>query len=122
MSDRVLKFRAWDTTKKDMILLELQHVSSFSHYDYYKIMQWTRLTDRSGQEIYEGDIVQVDSGLEDFKPGSIVWHNGGFVVKSLKSKRSAPLHTWVGWEEKSDYVEVIGNIYDHPELLKEGNQ
>ena len=69
--------------------------------------QYTGLKDKNGKEIYEGDIVK--NALGDI--GKIIYIDkySAFIVK--------------GWENGyklwfEDNIEVIGNIYDNPELLK----
>ena len=65
--------------------------------------QFTGLTDKNGKEAFEGDIT--DEGV-------IIWHNEylGFFVKDEQGKHT-PLYA-------IPFFEVIGNIYENPELLK----
>lgn len=104
--------------------------------DYSSVMQYTGLKDKNGKEIYEGDIVNVpygrhkynanddsyDTNTLDIIPCRIVFQEyGGFVPKLEIGKKTAQKR--IGkrkclWGiQPSDY-EVIGNIYEHPELLK----
>lgn len=78
------------------------------------LMQYTGLKDKNGKEIYEGDIVKLiaDSCRGDkFKPfiaGYVSFRSGSFYITDNAVSRFR-------WE---DYiVEVIGNIYENPELL-----
>jgi hypothetical protein len=80
------------------------------------LMQYTGLKDRNGKEIYEGDIVKWDSvGL-----GVIGWLSCGF-SHDQRNKRS-PIGVNHLHPNYTEEYEVIGNIYENPELLKEGKK
>ena len=91
--------------------------------DYESLMQYTGLSDKNGKEIYEGDIVKRVYGFTKAdKPketiDEIVYKEdqGAFAFTS-KSKIGQ------GWSRmyeghKVYPYEVIGNIYENPELLK----
>jgi hypothetical protein len=68
------------------------------------LLQWTGLQDRHGTKIYEGDVIRYldNTGL-------------GLVEKMtyIEDIRALPDFTCSKWEE------VVGNIYEHPELLPE---
>ncbi len=72
--------------------------------------QYTGLKDKSKNRIFEGDICryQVD------KIGYVYYHNGSFVVKEIACNVETLLSLCV----LSDDFEVIGNVYDNPELVK----
>jgi hypothetical protein len=107
---RTIKFRAWFAPEKlmcdwDFILSQMSvYEKPFESTDEWKVMQFTGLHDKSGKEVYEGDIVKKES-------------NGDLRVVSFKDGIFAPYPwTYGGWNEVS---EVIGNIYENPELLNE---
>lgn len=119
METREIKFRAWEPSTKSM------------HYDlsFYSdnggaimskerpliggmLLQFTGLKDRNGKEIYQGDFIQ--NVTDDGKRLSIFeirWQQSscGFV------KEREDGHTFT--LEISKYFEVIGNIYENPELI-----
>lgn len=71
------------------------------------ICEYTGLTDKNGRKIFEGDIIKdIDYGYMRcmYKYGTFIWYNEeGFGIKFM---------TYI------PVIEVIGNIYDNPELLK----
>lgn len=70
--------------------------------------QYTGLKDKKGKEIYEGDIYHM--GDKNIKY-VVVWNDTGLTGKQLGSSSYAGLSYW------QNNIEIIGNIYDNPELL-----
>lgn len=71
----------------------------------------TILKDKSGVKIYEGDVVKM-LNIDEY-PMQIKWSEewARFIFYNLVDKKEMNLFT--------EQCEVIGNIYDNPELIKE---
>jgi uncharacterized phage protein (TIGR01671 family) len=87
-------------------------------------MQFTGLLDKNGKEIYEGDILTadfypyMDEGVRNYL--SIVeWEAPGFMgFKHLVNSTKRGISDGIGeYLEETEQFEVIGNIYENPELL-----
>ena len=123
---REIKFRAWDLDLKQMIYFDISDTIALARL---KIMQYIGLKDKNDKEIYEGDIVVQNCYLwfDDGKPnyrGTVEmiyqqWQVVAHCVNPNKQGISDGMNESInpiGWEEKSDW-EVIGNIFENPELL-----
>jgi len=76
-----------------------------------ELTQFTGLKDKNNKEIYEGDIVKGDwSIVNDIESGVVEFYGGAFRYKP------AGLPLEFGYYRKE--CEVIGNIYENPELIK----
>ncbi len=143
---REIKFRAWDKERKKMLyqLTQLKMrvinnnlvlmsdfignsteyiVDNIKLWRSFELMQFTGLKDKNGKEIYEGDIVEFNYIQSNKSLG---------MFEKIKSVGKVEYIDWLGaycilFEEDS-YVqiklgkvnfEVIGNIYENPELLEE---
>lgn len=84
-------------------------------------MQYTGLKDKNGKEIYEGDITQGENSLQVVK---WVESSAKFGVKVIKSDFvllrgcTFPIQQYVKDGTLQCVFEVIGNIYENPELLE----
>ena len=75
-----------------------------------KIMQYTGLKDKNVKEIYEGDIFHIGSKKILYV---VEWIDCGLKGRQIKNK------SWIGLDYWKDDIEVIGNVYENPELVKE---
>ena len=73
------------------------------------LMQYTGVKDKNGKEIWEGDIVEFNYGSLGSFQEQIQFIDGGFWIKRKDGSSFMP---------SEDVREVIGNIYENPELLK----
>lgn len=85
------------------------------------IGQYTGLKDCNGKEIYEGDIITTKGRY----PRVVLWDKMGWAL--MPTEYYNDKYFWVmnlqhpgvdWWEEFADEFEIIGNIYDNPELIK----
>ena len=129
---REIKFRAWI---KDYVLMadvnflnidykEIVVMIDENDYEFgcgeYELMQYTGLKDKNGREIYEGDVYV--HNVQDYVAGHPREIN---FIKPVTFEMGA---FWVGDMLLVDAIEndseskVIGNIYENPELLEEGEK
>ena len=124
MNKREIKFRAWHKNANYMCM---NVTTNLLNKEYLVFMQYTGLKDKNSQEIYEGDILRCKclkrNSYEDVKErfkykNSLVewWSSGvnlGYRLKDSKGKTMMIKPSSL----KSMEVEVIGNVYENPELL-----
>jgi uncharacterized phage protein (TIGR01671 family) len=129
---RVIKFRGLNANNEFVYgLPSLDAVNSTAYYKEYSqrvcwipesggyanqpvkngtLGQFTGLTDKNGVEIYEGDIcIWYVNDLE--RLGEVYYHSQSFEMRS-------PSMGYIGWDANRGEIEVVGNIYQNPELLK----
>lgn len=125
---REIKFRAWDRVEREIIEWEelktisvlLAYLENCEKTDARILMQYTGLKDKNGKEIYEGDIV----AIENSGNWEVIFKLGSFGFFQGDKKISDCYGITPKWEiiDKHGYVdgfEIIGNKYQHPELLQQ---
>ena len=126
---REIKFRAWDDILLRMMpTLTLEEIAknSFGCCNWYQftLMQYAGLKDKNGKEIFEGDILSIScysytEPEEDYEGIVSVccFGNALFVIKDDGTTEYLYLNELVG--SYTTIYEVIGNIYENQELIKE---
>lgn len=117
---REIKYQAWSKSRNEMIPWERIHcifnVPDCDEIEFFnkdveigwlshvKLREWTGLVDKNNVEIYEGDI--------------------GYAIRTKDKKKMliqfGMAHAYVDYFMRP--FEVIGNIYENPELLEEQNK
>ena len=134
---REIKYRALDrndgkvkaVAQIDYLVELVQFIGESGWVDFNnaEIMQYTGLKDKSGREIYEGDVLSITYFLTDNKgivkfgkykqidmSSDYECGNQGFYVDVTNDMHGTFRHDLYFYAAKS---EVVGNIYDNPELL-----
>ena len=111
-----IKFRAWSKTKQCIINWEniKDNLSNFINNDDYILMQYTGLKDENVKEIYEGDIISFSDLSISFTVAHIYFEKGCFYADDKCPIGNVSLGYLVN---NNRNVEVIGNIFENPELL-----
>jgi hypothetical protein len=125
--DREIKFRAWNVVSETMLdlhkltplALNMETDGLFIPFsDGLILMQYTGLKDKNGKEIYEGDVVRwwwAKSGRRPAKWGPCSLVRFGTLHEGNDEVRT-------GWVVEDCFVddrcEVVGNIYENPELME----
>ena len=98
---------------------ESYHTWEYIKVDPETICQYTGLTDKNGNKIWENDILQIPDDWDNYgftagKKYQVFFGYGGFRLKPKNPKFKG------FWLDDVEETEVIGNIFDNPELLKAG--
>lgn len=132
---RKIKFRAWNIKKKIMcydnedmsagywdvayssdVSIINQYLNLPKHLRSYEYMQYIGVLDKNGKEIYEDDIVLSDDG----KVGQVKWFEEhlAFMIWCVTDNK-----VYFAYDNDFSKIEVIGNLYENADLLKEaGNE
>ena len=132
------KFRAWYKTWEEMgkvkrirfddvgnvttVLFEGKILGVDEKNDEIELMQSTGLKDKNGKEIFEGDIVKryknpLFKAKWEYQIETVVRREAGLLLGKYFGNNLGTISFGLPFT-KSDLLEVIGNIYENPELLE----
>jgi len=130
---REIKFRAWDKQTREWIYLGFSSMvgivdgslrqfyrtdDGIGHKEWptdYALMQYTGLKDKNGVEIYEGDVVLEHTGeAKPFIHWEVTWLESRWI---LRARNSDAHDRYLSHSPEYMQPEVIGNIYENPDLL-----
>ncbi len=114
-----IKFRAWAHASKVMFKPDSNDGWDFLDGHVYDLpnttlMQYTGLKDKNGKEIYEGDILSHPGTMEMNAGICCVEYDADF-AKYVGKRGDLSMRCNMAW--LGEYGEVIGNIYENPELV-----
>ena len=124
------RFRAWDVEFKELVrvdalVLDEQVIKATYNngnvvkddLKNYVLMQSTGLMEKNGKEIFEGDILSIETDEENVRV-EVSWDSKHalFVFESKKYNEKEALGEL--FEDNSYPFKIIGNIYENPELVE----
>jgi len=133
-----IEFRAWDKKEKAMCwvsIIDFEHrecvlvyptkeyKEKTKSFDEIELMQYRNLKDKNNKEIYEGDIVkykEITECGEKITEKICVVECTKYGFTPFIFERDIWKDCW--YTIKISDIEIIGNIYENPELLKEGKK
>lgn len=113
---REIKFKCWDKKNKQWLtpwpfnlfgeFMIIQGLP-LKRLDDLEVVQYTGLKDKNGKEIFEGDIVTFR------RNGKVIYDAPNWIIKSKDRQGIEFTHPL-----SVVPIEIIGNIYENPELLE----
>lgn len=114
--------------QQDDLLKEKAFIISYSNYQFgdfseavmhevdpETVGQYTNFIDKNGKKMFEGDIVSIYNSKAFLF--AVAWNDNHYILKCTTNGVSDNILNVI---ESPEDVEVVGNIYDNPELIKDG--
>ena len=136
--NREIEFRAWLKKENKMVNVKSIHfgtkkimygysVNSQNYgnktckFEDCELMECTQLKDKNETKIFEGDILRLPSYLFDGELCVCVYHDTecGIGFELIESRKYNIGHDYCILSDEWEDFEVVGNIYDNPELLQQ---
>jgi uncharacterized phage protein (TIGR01671 family) len=131
--NREIKFRIWDNRQKSFIINDnsihfdlwdwATQMSDCLIYpiDHVIFQQFTGLKDKSGKEIYDGDIVKIwhdsyTNRIRDYELAVVIWGWNKWELRVSSENSIKRYNRWFPVDE--EYTEIIGNICEHPHMVR----
>lgn len=126
----MIRFRAWHNTWEEMcevkrirfddegnittVLVKGEAFGSNAHLEEIKLMQSTGLKDKNGKEIFEKDILDYNG-----RKAIVKWHGSyaSFIYEFVDELQNRTTE-WQPLFLSYYHFEIIGNVYENPELLE----
>lgn len=115
IDEQIYEVASIDFLNKEVTLWDKETAVNFeASFEDIELLQYTGANDKRGVEIYEGDIVKFVSRLDDSKRMGTVRYWAGDAAFLIECEREIffLFHDALNRE-------VIGNIYENPEILKD---
>jgi len=129
-TQREIKFRAWDKTNKKWsdesigfflerktIFPSIYHYVSVGFPNDIVIMQYTGLKDKNDRDIYVGDILRFIE-KDDIRKRHRIGEVTSLYAESFHCEWHIQGSYYMHRLDQIDDIEIIGNIYQNPELFK----